>query len=93
MRESIFKADIQVKIKGLFGEIMPSALLANASLGLLRHSAMSFLQRHFDSQNHSHFPFSVKTTGIDHIAVLADSNNKNIILGDKKSNLRSDLLN
>ena len=31
-----------IVIKGLFGEIMPSALLANASLGLLRHFATSF---------------------------------------------------
>ena len=43
--------------KGLFGEIMPSALLANASLGLLCHFATSFLQCHFDLQNHSHFLF------------------------------------
>ena len=35
--------------------------------------AASFLQRNFDSQNHS-FSISVKTTDIDHIAVLADSN-------------------
>ena len=34
--------------------------------------ATSFLQCHFDSQNHSHFPFRSKITGIDHIAVLAD---------------------
>ena len=46
--------------KGLFGEIMPSALLANAALGLLCHFVTSFLQCHFDSQNHSHFPFQSK---------------------------------
>ena len=39
--------------------------------------ATSFLQCHFDSQNHS---VSVKTTGIDHIAVLADSNNAQNLL-------------
>ena len=60
------------EIKGLFGEIMPSALVANASLGLLLHFVTSFLQCHFCNvilihriilifrfgQNHRHRPHS-----------------------------------
>ena len=36
--------------------------------------AASFLQCNFDSQKSFSFSISVKTTGIDYIAVLADSN-------------------
>ena len=79
-----FSVKIPTLIKGLFWEIMPSALLAKASIGLLRHFATSilaasFLQCHFDSQNHSHFPFRSKPQDyIDHIAVLADSSDTNL---------------
>ena len=45
--------------KGLFVEVMPSANnVARARSDVI--SAMSFLQRHFDLQNHSHFPFRSK---------------------------------
>ena len=47
------------RIKGLFVEVMPSA---NNVAGARSYVifATSFLQRHIDLQNHSHFPFRSK---------------------------------
>ena len=54
---------------------MPSALLANASLGLLRHYCSIIFATSFCFTESFSFSVSVKTTGIDPTAVLADSNN------------------
>ena len=51
---------IHMNIKGLFVEVMPSAN-NGARAGSYVIFATSFLQCHFDSQNHSHFPFRSKS--------------------------------
>ena len=82
--ESEVRLQSHILIKGLFVQVLPSPSdLARACSFLQRHFCNVIFATSFWFAESSLFSVSVKTSGIDHIAVLADSNEMFIRLHSK----------